>query len=223
MADAASRREARRKRILENSHNRLQLIAGKNSDENSRENITTVLPEVFESDNLTEINVALNHSIPNGGIETGLQSLSEDNNVVVAGSGDRNDDFITLHRPAGTESISASFWWQILVNKYDIVLLGLLLQMIHSLFSTSMENNLFFIPLVLYGITKSIWLPKKNNSSIGNILLLLNLNGINSSTLHTLLHISQWLATFSQEACIFLFVTVCSQALLIVLKENFVT
>lgn len=34
MADAAAaRREARRKRILENSHNRLQLISGKSGDE----------------------------------------------------------------------------------------------------------------------------------------------------------------------------------------------
>lgn len=34
MADAAAaRREARRKRILENSHNRLQLISGKCGDE----------------------------------------------------------------------------------------------------------------------------------------------------------------------------------------------
>lgn len=37
MADAAAaRREARRKRILENSQNRLQLISGKNSDETPR-------------------------------------------------------------------------------------------------------------------------------------------------------------------------------------------
>lgn len=33
MADAAARREARRRRILENSHNRLQLISGKIDEE----------------------------------------------------------------------------------------------------------------------------------------------------------------------------------------------
>lgn len=34
MAEAAiARREARRKKILENSHNRLQLISGKNADD----------------------------------------------------------------------------------------------------------------------------------------------------------------------------------------------
>lgn len=37
MADAAAaRREARRRRILENSHNRLQLISGKCGDEQPR-------------------------------------------------------------------------------------------------------------------------------------------------------------------------------------------
>lgn len=41
MADAAARREARRKRILENSHNRLQLISGKSSDEDFKGNLIT--------------------------------------------------------------------------------------------------------------------------------------------------------------------------------------
>lgn len=37
MADAAlARREARRRKILENSHNRLQLISGKNGNEVSK-------------------------------------------------------------------------------------------------------------------------------------------------------------------------------------------
>ncbi|CAG9564836.1 unnamed protein product [Danaus chrysippus] len=95
MAEAAiARREARRKKILENSHNRLQLISGKNANDVGKESPTS--SSIFDdslknspSKESCNINKCLvnNGVLTNAGLET-LSFLSTNQEDFAIGDGD---------------------------------------------------------------------------------------------------------------------------------------
>ncbi|RVE45440.1 hypothetical protein evm_009875 [Chilo suppressalis] len=233
MADAEARREARRKRILENSHNRLQLISGKCSSEDfsvTSQVCTNVSPipqnhERSSSPTTSGTTVSVS-SIHNGGLGvsrdsfepliTGHENASGDDEVIP-----ELTNWIPSMTPATPEQSQIPLWKSLITHKYDILLLSLFLQLLHALTVVPFENSYFFVPLIIYSVTKSVWLPKQSNSSIGNIILLLN--GMSSNGLHKIVNILMWVSAFTQDACIFLFTTICVQSFYNIVKESFVT
>ncbi|XP_028162104.1 uncharacterized protein LOC114354049 [Ostrinia furnacalis] len=228
MADAAARREARRKRILENSHNRLQLISGKNSDELPRESTNkSPIPEIYEPTIITNIEVSSDYSLLNGilgnvdsEVET-THTLPSRHDVVAAGDGEVVNDLAAFAPSSPPEQPQTSPWTTLVTFKYDIVLLSLLLQFIHGVASIPMDNTYFFLPLIIYSVTKLVWFPKQSNSNIAHVLLLLN--GLSASRLHKMLEILKWSSAISQDICVYLFTTICIQTLFITLKDSLVT
>ncbi|CAH0755686.1 unnamed protein product [Diatraea saccharalis] len=233
MADIEARREARRKRILENSHNRLQLISGKCSNEDfsvaSKESTdVSPIPHKYESalSPLTSDSGISEYSIQNGGLGTSTGSFeplilrhdvaSGDEDIVSAVA-----DWIAPTSQITPENVQLPLWKLVVTYKYDIVLLSLVIQFIHTLTAFPLENSYFFVPLLIYSITKSLWLPKQNNSSIANLFLLLN--GMSSNGMHKIINVLLWAGAFSQDACIFLFTTICIQMLYNLVRDNFVT
>ncbi|CAB3246877.1 unnamed protein product [Arctia plantaginis] len=175
MADAvAARREARRKRILENSHNRLQLISGKCDDDCPRESpIRSVIPEQIREISVTPENVCiLNRSLINNGvvlpetIDTFL--VNHDNAIhdVAAGDGEVPDDLAPFTSTSLTqEPTPTSCLWEKVTNyRYDIVLLSLIMQLLYGLTLVTFEDTYFFLPILIYVITKMIWFPAQSST-----------------------------------------------------------
>ncbi|KAL0871049.1 hypothetical protein ABMA27_004854 [Loxostege sticticalis] len=229
MADAAAaRREARRKRILENSQNRLQLISGKNSDETPRESSNkSPIPQSYEATIPAESSVSSDYSLLNGilgSLESeveAIEPLLSRHDVVAAGDGEVVNNPPSLISSSPPEEPQKSLRKVLLTNKYDIVLLSLLLQCIHIVASVPFENTYFFLPLIIYSVTKIAWFAEQSNSNIANALLLLN--GYSQSRLYSMLEVIQWTGIISQDVCIYLFTTICVQSLLTILRDSFVT
>ncbi|CAH2236047.1 jg7338 [Pararge aegeria aegeria] len=115
MAEAASaRREARRRKILENSHNRLQIISGKSANEICKEssNITPIPTEFVDNSVPKESSSVIEHFLNNGVINAGVDSpqsfLSTNHESIALGDGDvtissHNDEpFISQNSTAPT-------------------------------------------------------------------------------------------------------------------------
>ncbi|KPJ15620.1 hypothetical protein RR48_04837 [Papilio machaon] len=81
MADAAAaRREARRKRILENSHNRLQLISGKINDDCCKDSLRTPIPDQnVDVPLITEVNTVNTCYANNGVAVRNLETFTSEN------------------------------------------------------------------------------------------------------------------------------------------------
>ncbi|KAJ8714947.1 hypothetical protein PYW08_004928 [Mythimna loreyi] len=104
MADAAAaRREARRRRILENSHNRLQLISGKCGDEGPRESpVRNIIPDSTPEISHSSVNSSSKTSLNNGVIipePDSFELLSSFNHDIA--SGDRELEW--LHHPCSDD------------------------------------------------------------------------------------------------------------------------
>ncbi|XP_075980252.1 uncharacterized protein LOC142979293 [Anticarsia gemmatalis] len=235
MADAiAARREARRRRILENSHNRLQLISGKCGDDCPRESpVRTISPEHIHeisvpSDNISSCSKT---SLNNGVIVTetdsfDLLSLNHDiaNHDIAAGDGEVPGDLAPFASPTQetqTSSPSSSPWEKLTNYRYDIVLLSILIQLLYSLSLVTFEGTYFFLPVLIYVITKLIWFPSQSNSKFSNALMLLQ--GLSSYRVQKVIYITQCLGVISRDICVFLFTTICIQSLLITLKNGLIT
>lgn len=150
------------------------------------------------------------------------ESLPSRHDVVAAGDGEVLNDLAAFISSSPPEQPQTSSWTSALVtSKYDIVLLSLLLQFIHSVASVPFENTYFFLPLLIYSITKLAWFPKQSNSNIANALLLFNF--LSQSRLQRMIEILQWTGTISQDVCIYLFTTICIQSLYTMLRDIFVT
>ncbi|XP_068617814.1 uncharacterized protein [Battus philenor] len=226
MADAAAaRREARRRRILENSHNRLQLISGKIEDEFIKDSPrrTPIPDQIVDVPLITEVNTIntcfLNNGVLNSDLETTgytseIQQQTNDREVT-------NDLAAFLSSPETTPTQDPSLVDKIVNYKYDIVLLSLLMQLLNGLSIINIESSYFFLPLFLYVVTKLIFFPKQNNSNIANAFLLLN--GISAEKVKIVMFIMQVVMVISQDVCIFLFTTICIQSMSTIQMKNFIS
>lgn len=113
---------------------------------------------------------------------------------------------------------AATLWETITDNKYDIVLVSLLIQLLYCSSLITFEGTYFFLPLIVYVTTKYFWFPKQHNSNIANVLLLLN--GMSSGRAQKIMSITQYFSAISQDVCIFLFTTITIQSLLQTLSNS---
>lgn len=165
-------------------------------------------------------------SLNNGVITTGVDPfsfISTSHENVAIGEGDvtvSSHDLAALTPPAFDPPQQSTPLLEKFANsKYDIVILSLFIQLLYS-FSITFENTYFFLPLLLYSITKSILYPKQQNSNIANAILLLN--GVSASKVQKIMSLTQWISTFSQDVCVFLFTTICTQLLWQTVRDTLV-
>lgn len=164
---------------------------------------------------ITEVNTAntcfLNNGTINSEIETLTSSANEINDIEVT------NDLAAFVSTTDTQ-VQSSLFDRLVSNKYDIVLLSLLLQMLYGISILSFQTTYFFLPLFLYTITKASFFSTQNNSNVANALLLLN--GISGTKIKIILHVTQLIMLLSRDICVFLFTTICIQSLYIVIKGN---
>lgn len=137
-------------------------------------------------------------------------------------AGDRqimNDSTGFISPPPEPEKVST--FEKMIAYKYDIVILSLLIQLLYSLPLFTFDDGYFFLPLIIYAVTKLIWFPANNTSNIANALMLLN--GISAQRVQKILSVSQWVGVISQDICVYLFTTICLQAVLNMLKDSWGT
>ncbi|XP_038222363.1 uncharacterized protein LOC119839967 [Zerene cesonia] len=228
MADAAlARREARRRKILENSQNRLQRISGKANDDSCRESpVHTSTPD-YQDINPSECSSKA--SLCNGVISSSIQTeecLVTTTEEIPTIQEEVINDLASLLPPkfptANTDSLSKSSLIDNLVSyKYDIVLLSLFIQILYYFSLLTIESTYFFLPLVTYAGTKIYWFPKPANTNFENVLMLLK--GLSTQRVQKLLSITQIVSAVGLDACIFVFTTICVQTLCIFLKQYFIT
>ncbi|XP_013140952.1 PREDICTED: uncharacterized protein LOC106105223 [Papilio polytes] len=216
MADAAAaRREARRKRILENSHNRLQLISGKINDECCKDSLRTPMLDLnVDVPLITEVNSVNTCFVNNGVIPSNLETQE-----FTSGNADVLNDLTSLLPPTPEHSPSqhSSIIGKLVDNKYDIVLLSLFIQILNGLSIFNVEKSYFFLPLVLYVVTKLFFFPNESNSSIANTLL--QLQGISAQNVKVILNVMQLFMVISRDVSVFLFTTICLQSIPIMLLD----
>ncbi|XP_014357729.2 uncharacterized protein LOC106710238 [Papilio machaon] len=208
MADAAAaRREARRKRILENSHNRLQLISGKINDDCCKDSLRTPMPDQnVDVPLITEVNTVNTCYANNGVAVRNLETFTSENADVL-------NDLTSFLPPTPEHSPSqdSSLIGKLVDNKYDIVLLSLVIQILDGLSIFKVEQSYYFLPLALYVVTKLFFFPKESNSSIANTLL--QMQGISAQNVKVILNVMQLFMVISRDVCVFLFTTICVQSL----------
>ncbi|XP_049876187.1 uncharacterized protein LOC126373877 [Pectinophora gossypiella] len=227
MADAAAaRREARRRRILENSHNRLNFISGKANDDCPKET-----PKTFSFTEQSYENLAASSSnsfylppVNNGVVVPEAESeelftLLPHQQSDTAGDTEIVNDLAAFLTPASEPAQTKSLSEKIVAYKYDVVILALIIQLLYSLYA--FETAYFFLPLIMYTVTKLIWFPTESKSNIANAFLLMN--GFSASKVQKFMNISQWVGVISQDVCVYLFTTICIQSLGIMLRNNVIT
>ncbi|KAM3965785.1 uncharacterized protein ACR2FA_000108 [Aphomia sociella] len=229
MADAAAaRREARRKRILENSHNRLQFISGKSSDECCRVSPSrSPIPEQnYELSATPESSSSSKSSLNNGILIAESETfdlLSPRHDIVAAGDGDVVNDLAAFGSSPLEPAQKVTIWDKLSTHKYDIVLLSLFIQFLYGFSFITLDSTYIFLPFAIYVVTKLIYFPAKNNSKFANMLLLLNGLSQQAEKLQKVLSITQLTGIVFQDMCIYLFTTICIQSLYISMKDSFVT
>lgn len=233
-ADVAARREARRKRILENSLNRLQLISGKCNDECPRESpIRTIIPEPIHEISVSSTHESsCNNAYLNNGVilpeSESFDLLSFDHEIanhdIAAGDGELPDlsaFIIPAQEQFLTPQSQSSIWEKLTNYKYDLVMLSILIQLLCNLLWITFEDTYFFLPVLIYSITKMIWFPSQSTSKFSSALMLLQ--GMSSYKVQKILYLLQCLSVLSCDICIFLFTTICIQSLVITLKDALIT
>lgn len=137
-------------------------------------------------------------------------------------AGDRqitNDSTSFISPPPEPEKVST--FEKMIAYKYDIVILSLLIQLLYSMPLFTFDDGYFFLPLIIYVVTKLIWFPANNTSNLANALMLLN--GISAQRVQKILSVSQWVGVISQDICVYLFTTICLQAVVNMLKDSWGT
>ncbi|CAH1639073.1 unnamed protein product [Spodoptera littoralis] len=226
MADAAAaRREARRRRILENSHNRLQLISGKCGDEQPRESpVRNTIPdpihEISHSSNISSSKTSLNNGVIVSEPDS-FELLTSLNHDIAAGDGEVPSDLAPFVSPAPEPTPTPSPWEKLTNYKYDIVLLSLLIQLLYSLSLVTFDGTYFFLPVLIYVITKLIWFPSQSNSKLANALQLLHV--VSSPRVKKVIYLTQCMGVISCDICVYLFTTICIQSLFITLRDGLIT
>lgn len=161
------------------------------------------------------------------------------NDTIAAGDGDLSSDLASFTSPTlftNTTDLpntlpfvsvtpeptqGTSLFEKIITNKYDIVLLSLLIQLLHWLSLVTAESVYFFMPVIIYAVTKLVWFPEKSNSGLASALLLLN--SPSSARLHKMFQVVQYAGVIGRDICVFLFTTICIQSLSFALKECLIT
>lgn len=134
-------------------------------------------------------------------------------------AGDRqimNESLGSMSPPAEPEKVPT--FEKIIAYKYDIVILSLLIQLLYSLPLFTFDDGYFFLPLIIYVVTKLIWFPVHSKSTIANALMLLN--GISAQRVQKMLSVSQWVGVILQDICVYLFTTICLQSILSMLIDS---
>ncbi|XP_063387002.1 uncharacterized protein LOC134672974 [Cydia fagiglandana] len=234
MADAAAaRREARRRKILENSHNRLQRISGKCEEPIPKESsFQTILPDVSyevpaisSSATTTRSNSSLNNGVVVQAPPVAVSTPSPIYEADAAGDSltDVANDLAALmspgSQPANTQQVS--LLEKLVLYKYDVVLVSLLVQLLYGFSLLTFDETYFFLPLVVYVVTKMIWFPAPSSSNFANALLLLN--GISVQRVERIMSVMRWVSMFSQDVCVYLFTTICMQALSHTITDSLIT
>lgn len=249
MADAAAaRREARRRRILENSQNRLHQIAGKACEESyksklldkymsclcslhnnffnnfSASSISPISSEIEVETNVTP-DIYTSPIVHNGlhVSESELLSfLSTHHNNDASGDNEIMNEIAEFpSNTSQTQQSTPTPWEKMVLYKYDIVVLSLIIQILNSLSTVTIQNTYFFLPIIVYVIMKLLMYPSQNHSKFAGIFMLMN--GISSGQVQKTLFFSQIAITFAEDVCIFLFCTISIQAVWLMLKQNLKT
>ncbi|XP_023937223.1 uncharacterized protein LOC112045318 [Bicyclus anynana] len=232
MADAAlARREARRRKILENSHNRLQIISGKGVSDLNKENS---IPRETAENSVPKESNSVNERFQNNGVintrEDTVSSTNHENFAMGDGLIAMADDTPILIRPdittvetieeAVCDFATLGLFSKYNMPKYDLVILTLFLQFLYFISDLTLEDSYIFFPFSVYIISKYIFkYPKDQNNSIANVLLLLN--GMSSNRAQKIMSIAQFASECFQDMCIYLFITICMQAGWRALGDNF--
>lgn len=156
--------------------------------------------------------LSLNHDIANRDIP----SLD-----IPSGGAEVPGDLAPFASPIQEPTQTSSLWEKLVNYKYDIVLLSFIIQLVYSLSLVTFEDTYFFLPVLIYAITKLIWFPSQNNSKFSNILMLLQ--GMSSYRVQKVIYMIQCIVVISRDICVYLFTTICIQSLFITLKNGLVT
>ena len=153
-----------------------------------------------------------------------FELLSSLNHDIAAGDVEVPSELAPLVTPplAPEPAPTPSSWQKLSNNRYDVVLLSLLIQLLYSLSLVTFDGTYFFLPVLIYAITKLIWFPSQNSSSkIANALQLLHI--MSSHRVQKFIYLTQCMGVISCDICIFLFTTICIQSLLITLRDGLIT
>ncbi|XP_047992145.1 uncharacterized protein LOC125230907 [Leguminivora glycinivorella] len=235
MADAAAaRREARRRKILENSQTRLQRISGKCEEPIPNESsFKTILPNVNCEDLATSSSGTTSRSnnfFNNGVVVTEAPPVAVSPPSPIYEADAAGDSFTDVandlaalmspgSQPANTQQVTVLE--KLVLYKYDVVLVSLLVQLLYSFSLLTFDETYFFLPLVVYIVTKIIWFPAPSSSNFANALLLLN--GISAQRVERITSVMRWVSIFSQDVCVYLFTMICMQALTQTITNSLIT
>lgn len=162
-----------------------------------------------------------NGVLTNAGLET-LSILSTNQEDFAIGDGDvpfpKHDSTAFTSPTPEPVQVNPPIFEKLVSHKYDIVLLSLLIQLLYNFSIVTFERGYFFLPLAIYVTTKLAMIPKQQNSNFANIILMLNCMPPNRA--QKIMSITQLVSTFTQDVCIFLFTTICTQTLWQTLRVN---
>lgn len=177
-----------------------------------------VLSEINSSKTLLS-NGVLSSSILPTSLESASDEIVNQNEVI-------NDlaSLLPQNLSNNTESPQvSSLIDNIVCYKYDIVILSLLIQILFSLSIISIEGSYFFLPLFIYAGTKVYCFtqPMNSTSTFANVLMLLK--GVSTYRVQKMLNSIQIVSAIGLDSCIFLFTTICVQAIYIFISKVFIT
>lgn len=187
---------------------------------------------VPESDNEIPV-VATTSSISNTLLHNGIFHNEPESfqflprhEIDAAGDGEIVSDLTPLMpRTPITEAVptlAVPLWEKITSYKYDIVLLSLIIQILYGMSLITFDiGGYFFLPVIVYIVTKLVWCPVQNTSNIANVLLLLN--GMSQSRVRNILYLTQCFSVVFRDTFVYLFTTICIQSLWITVRDFLVT
>lgn len=184
--------------------------------------IKTIPDQTYEVPSISENNSCSKPSSHNGVINSDpdiLELLSTNlNRDIAAGDGEVPSDLAPFAAPAAEPVPTPPFWEKLTNNKYDIVLLSLIIQLLYSLSLVTFDGTYFFLPVLVYIITKLIWFPSESSSPLSSALQLLEV--MSTHRVQKIIHVMQYLTVISCDICVFLFTTICIQSFWITLTSG---
>lgn len=111
-----------------------------------------------------------------------------------------------------------TLWDKLILNKYDIMLVSIIIQILHSLSVTPSNETYILLPVLMYVVIKLSFFNSQPQSKVGSVLMLMG--GMSSSRVQNFLVLVQVILTFAEDVCIFLFTTICIQTLLLTITST---
>lgn len=195
--------------------------------------VRSIIPDPIHEISHSSDNSSCSKTSLNNGVivsEPDSFELLSPNRDIAAGDGEVPSDLAPFLSPASLASSASSvlepaptssLCEKLTNHKYDVVLLSLLIQLLYSLSLVTFDSTYFFLPVLIYVITKLIWFPSQSNSKFANALQLLHV--MSSHRVQKIIYVTQCIGVISCDICIFLFTTICIQSLLITLKNGLIT